>query len=91
MVAELSLSVQTCGFPAEEAERISSWIRDFYGVLPLTPDDFPLLWEIMRHDKKNENDLINFTLLSGVGKFEINRNCNRELVVEALKRINLES
>lgn len=91
MLAELTLSVQICGFPAEEAWRISSWIRDFYGDLPLTPDDFPLLWEIMRHDKKNENNLVNFTLLSGTGKYEIDRTCSRELVMEALNYINLKS
>ena len=91
MVSELFLSSATCGFPPAEVERISGWISQYYGHSPINSGDFPDLWEVMRHDKKNENNLVNFTLLSGIGKFEINKNCNKELVMEALKFINLES
>ena len=38
----------------------------------------------MSHDKKNEAGRINFTLLPEIGKIEINQNCEKELVFEAL-------
>jgi 3-dehydroquinate synthase len=84
MVAELFLSVEICGFPASEMNSICQWIKGTYGSFGLNTEDFGPLWNLMRHDKKNEGDRLNFTLLSGIGKFEINRNCEKELVMESL-------
>jgi 3-dehydroquinate synthase len=39
----------------------------------------------MTHDKKNEGKRINFTLISEIGKVEINVDCPKELIVEALE------
>jgi len=39
------------------------------------------------HDKKNEAGLINFTLLSATGKFEINRHCSRDQVLASLESL----
>ncbi len=91
MVAELYLSAKACGFPEDQLHRSCNWLNGFYGRPPLEPGDFDRLWELMHHDKKNENNLVNFTLLSAIGQFEINRNCSRELVMEALKQINVIS
>jgi 3-dehydroquinate synthase len=38
----------------------------------------------MTHDKKNEAGRINFTLLSEIGKIEINQNCDSDLISKAL-------
>jgi 3-dehydroquinate synthase len=91
MVAELFLSAENCGFPEGEVHRISQWIKQLFGIISLESRDFPELWKLMQHDKKNEGNLINFTLLSGIGKFEINQNCSKDQVMESLEFINLES
>jgi 3-dehydroquinate synthase len=38
----------------------------------------------MTHDKKNEGKRINFTLIPEIGKVEINVDCPKELIIEAL-------
>jgi 3-dehydroquinate synthase len=85
MISELFLSVETCGFPVEDADRISRWIIQLYGKPDPHSFDFSGLTELMQHDKKNENNRINFTLLSGIGQFEINQNCSKEQITESLK------
>jgi 3-dehydroquinate synthase len=39
----------------------------------------------MTHDKKNEGKRINFTLIPEIGNVEINVDCSKELIFEALK------
>jgi 3-dehydroquinate synthase len=91
MTAELFLSAENCGFPKNEVQRISQWIKQLFGEISLETADIPELWKLMQHDKKNEGNLINFTLLSDIGRFEINRNCRKDQVMESLRFINLES
>ncbi|HNZ69481.1 MAG: 3-dehydroquinate synthase [Prolixibacteraceae bacterium] len=87
MVAELFLSSETCGFPAGEARRMGNWIRQLYGPVPMNHDHSEKLLALMMHDKKNEAGLINFTLLSATGKFEINRHCSRDQVLASLESL----
>jgi len=74
MIAELYLSTATSGFPKSETLRLGGWIKELYGTFSSNPDDFDRICELMKHDKKNEGD-INFTLLTEIGKFVINRSC----------------
>lgn len=84
MVAELYLSVKTCGFPEKDFYELIRWIEKLYGKPKFSEDEYDRLFDLMTHDKKNEAGKINFTLLSNTGKIEINRNCSRELIYEAL-------
>jgi 3-dehydroquinate synthase len=85
MIAELYLSVKKCGYPMSKYTGISQWLFHLYGKFELNGTDFNRLYELMMHDKKNESGRINFTLLSDVGKTEINQNCDKQLIFEALK------
>ena len=91
MMAELFLSAEKCRFPMDEFILIIQWIKQLYGAFSLESADFPELWKLMQHDKKNEGNLVNFTLLSGVGRFEIDQHCLKDQIMESLKHINLES
>jgi 3-dehydroquinate synthase len=84
MIAELYLSVKVCGFPLEACEEFSNWLNKLYGKFVINGVDFERLLELMSHDKKNESGRINFTLLSDTGHIEINQNCDKELIFEAL-------
>lgn len=84
MIAELFLSVKTCGYPMADCTATSNWLYNLYGKFEITEADFDRLYELMLHDKKNESGKINFTLLSGTGQIEINQNCEKQLVFEAL-------
>ncbi len=85
MTAELFLSSENCGFPQTETKRISKWMSGLFGKFNFKPTDYGRLLELMKHDKKNESNRINFTLLSGIGHFEINQNCQKELIMESLE------
>ena len=84
MIAELYLSVKKCSFPLEDFQHLTNWLINLYGKFQISENDFDSLFELMTHDKKNEAGRINFTLLSEIGKIEINQNCERELIFESL-------
>jgi len=84
MIAELFLSVKKCNFPLSDLQNLTSWLIKLYGKFEISENDFDSLFELMTHDKKNESGRINFTLLSEIGKIEINQNCERELIYESL-------
>lgn len=84
MIAELYLSVKKCNFPLHDFEQLTKWLIKLYGKFPVSENDFNPLFELMTHDKKNEAGRINFTLISEIGKIEINQNCERDLIYESL-------
>ena len=84
MIVELFLSAKVCGFNQTQLNQICHWMLDIYGKFNIKPSDYDALYELMTHDKKNEGNRINFTLLSKIGQVEINRDCSKELIFEAL-------
>ena len=60
------------------------FIRDYYGNYPITCDDYDKLIDLMRHDKKNNSGVINFTLLSDVGQININQTASDDEIKECL-------
>ena len=84
MIVELFLSTKKCNLSKTEIENISSWLLKVYGKFEILESDFNRLYELMTHDKKNESGRINFTLIPEIGEVEINQNCDKELILEAL-------
>lgn len=67
-VVALVISHMELGFPSDVLHRFAMYVRDNYGALPASCDDYPELLRIMSHDKKNSSpDSIVFTLLSAPG------------------------
>jgi 3-dehydroquinate synthase len=85
MILELFLSIEVCNFNKNDFEKATKWLLTIYGKFNISTADFNQLYELMTHDKKNEQGRINFTLLSESGKFEINKNCEKELIFKALE------
>lgn len=84
MVCELWLSAVKAGFPQDRLRQTVRYITEHYGRLAITCDDYPTLFRLMQHDKKNTGSEINFTLLSRIGGIEINHTATREEIYEAL-------
>ena len=84
LIAELYLSHKVCNLPKEILETAKEFITKHYGVFPIEPKDYDTLYKFMVHDKKNEGDNINFTLLSDVGDIEINQVVGKDLINESL-------
>jgi 3-dehydroquinate synthase len=85
MIAELYLSVKQCGLGIDELNSISAWFIEKYGKFEIQESDFEALYQLMTHDKKNEGKRINFTLIPEIGKVEINVDCSKELIIQALE------
>ena len=84
LVCELYLSCRLAGFPTDKMRATVQYIKEHYGQLPITCDDYPMLIELMRHDKKNMAGTINFTLLSDIGEIRINQTATIGEIEEAL-------
>lgn len=84
MVCELYLSVTHAGFPADKMRQTVTYIREHYGMLPVTCDDYDELIAFMRHDKKNRGNDINCTFLGGIGDIRIDNMLSEEEIKEAL-------
>lgn len=79
-VCELIMSQQQVGFPNQTLYTIAQFVKDNYGPLHFTCDDYDDLYELMTHDKKNEGGQINFTLMKNVGDVALNHSANREQI-----------
>ena len=84
LISELYLSTVMTGFPSDKMHQTVSFIKEHYGKMAITCDDYPTLLELMTHDKKNVAGTINFTLLGGIGDIRINQTATKEDIYEAL-------
>ena len=84
LICELYLSVVKTAFPTDKMRQVTRFILERYGRMPITCDDYPILLELMTHDKKNTAGQINFTLLSDVGRLQINQTATKAEIEEAL-------
>ena len=84
LIPELYLSVAKTGFPTEKMRQTVNFIKENYGTLNITCDDYDELIELMHHDKKNQNGIINFTMLGAIGDIRINQTATTEEIKEAL-------
>ena len=84
LISELYLSTIKTGVPSDKMHQTVSFIKDHYGKMTVTCDDYPTLLELMTHDKKNVAGVINFTLLGGIGDIRINQTVTKDDIYEAL-------
>jgi len=84
MVCEAYLSHKLNKLPRKELEEITQFILGLFKDTTLGQMDFHRLIELMKHDKKNGKGDINFSLLSSIGKCEINKKAKADQIIEAL-------
>ena len=84
LIGELYISARKAGFPTARLHQTARFIRENYGAVAFTCDDYPTLLNLMRHDKKNTSDTINFTLLHDIGDIRTNQTATDEEIREAL-------
>ena len=84
LVCELYLSVVKCSFPKDRFRQTVQFVRQHYGDPVIDCKEYERLYAFMQHDKKNEGDSINFTLLGGIGDIRINQQATKEEIFEML-------
>jgi len=88
MVCEAYISSKISGLSSSDLEEITQFLLRIYGKYPLKRADYPAMIQLMRKDKKNVKDEINFTLLTTPGTCLINQTCSVELIEESLDYYN---
>lgn len=84
MIAELYLCHKKMNFPLAQLEETTRYITDLYGWFEMVEKDFRPLIELMKHDKKNDSNKINFTLLDDIGSISINQHADSREITESL-------
>lgn len=84
LVSELYLSAVKAGFPTDKMHQTINFIKENYGQFDFTCDDYDELIELMKHDKKNTANVINFTLLADIGDIKIDQTATTEEIKNAL-------
>lgn len=84
LVCELYLSFLRTSFPQHILQQTLQFVRAHYGSFPITCKQYDRLYEFMTHDKKNQNGIINFTLLADVGDIRIDQSAGKEEIMEML-------
>ena len=82
LVCELYLSYIYSGFPKELLQQILYFVKHNYGAFHFECKQYEQLYELMKHDKKNSNGIINFTLLHNVGDIALNCQAEKQVIFE---------
>lgn len=84
LMMELYLSARKCGFPAKDLHQMEAFVKQHYGKFHYECKHYEMLYNFMTHDKKNENGIVNFTLMGGIGDVRINQTATQEEIEEML-------
>ena len=85
MVMEAYLGVSCCSFSNVAAEEIKKTFAQFYPPVEIDAQDREGILELLRHDKKNKADRVNFVLLKSIGVPEIDVEVPQELFTQAFE------
>ncbi len=83
MIYEAYISSKLFDLSTEKVDEIKNTITNIYGKLNLTENDFDTIIELLKHDKKNTNGLVNFVLLNQIEDFKIDYKVDNTLILES--------
>jgi len=84
IICESYISHKHSGLSEDELAEILQYISTNFDFYTFRPGYFEQIFDLMRHDKKNTADTINFTLLTTIGNSIINEVVDVALVRESL-------
>lgn len=84
IISEAYISSQITDLSEEELNEITSFIFSLFPKVQLSEMAYHRIIEIMRHDKKNKNDLICMSLINSIGDSNYDFEVPPSLVIESL-------
>jgi len=84
MICEAYISHKVNKLPKKDLMEITKFVLEKYKAVQLNELNDDLLVQLMKHDKKNNSKGINFSLLSAIGKCDINKVVKPEVITEAI-------
>ena len=88
MICESYLSQQKTGLEEQEVKNICNYIATVYPLTPVPSQAYDFITGLALQDKKNEQGVINCTLLEKTGEAVYNKAVNRKEIQEALDWYN---
>ncbi|MEZ4924356.1 MAG: 3-dehydroquinate synthase [Crocinitomicaceae bacterium] len=87
MVAEAELSLMKGLITQDINEEIKNKFESKYPKISMDPSDFKDIIKLMYNDKKNRENKIQFTLISGIGKAVYDQNVTDKEILDVLKKV----
>jgi 3-dehydroquinate synthase len=84
LICELYISHKMLHLSVDILRITTNFIKENYPAVAYDCDDYEMLYELMKHDKKNEAGRINFTLIGNIGEIHINQTVRKEIIFESL-------
>ena len=84
IICELFLSNKILNFDFQILFEISEFIAKTFPIYKIEYDDYDLIYDFMKQDKKNKDNKIHFTLLEKIGSPIINQTCEKDEIFQAL-------
>ena len=88
MAVETLLSQMANNLSEDECGIVLASLKGIFPLQAIAESELPDLIEWMRHDKKNDDSKINFTLLKKIGEAEFNKTCSVDQIEAAIKKYN---
>ena len=89
MIIETYISHKLLDFPKSELENITLKIKKIFGHISIPTNDYLTIIDLMKYDKKNSGNNINFVLLNDLGDYKIDCQVTNELLIEGLNYYNV--
>ncbi len=84
MICETYLSHKVLALSKDKMMEVANFLLNIYGQVDLSKLDIEASLAIMRQDKKNIANVINFTLLDEIGAAKVNQTTNENLITESI-------
>jgi 3-dehydroquinate synthase len=88
MICESYLSHKILGMSKANLDEICDFILKIYGKVDITMLGNHALLNLMKQDKKNDANVINFTLLNQIGDANVNQTTNENRITESINFYN---
>ncbi len=88
MITESYISSKLLGFPHKDVENINNHLLDIYGKVTIEKTDYPAILDLLIHDKKNVDGVVNFVLLHNFEEFALDCKVRTNMLVDALEFYN---
>ena len=88
MVCESYLSYKVLKLPIEKLIVIKNMISTMYEKVTIQQEDYAAIFELLKHDKKNNNGEVNFVLLNDFEEFKLDCKISNKLLIESIEYYN---
>lgn len=88
MVCESYLSYKVLKLPIEKLNVVKNMISTMYEKVTIEQEDYAAIFELLKHDKKNNNGEVNFVLLNDFEEFKLDCKISNKLLVESIEYYN---